>query len=213
MSPPTGVSVSTIAATATATECHMLKIEGYKRLRTMHGVGTHFDSCPFQAAGRTWRIHCYPNGSHHNVKDHVSLYLVLDAAASAGDIHVEVELSLVPQPGVLGALWPPYTWKDTFVFNGKTSPVHGFPKFIERQLLEAWPGFFHDDGFAVRCDVTVIGKAAEKDPVVQARDLKRLGVVCHCSDETCKRYHSGAARSVMWIREAFVKLFLGCFRV
>ncbi|TVU38986.1 hypothetical protein EJB05_12384, partial [Eragrostis curvula] len=216
MSPTAGVSVSTIAATATATECHMLKIDGLKRLRIMHPTGARLESCPFEAAGHTWRIRCYPDGAHGHA-GFISLYLVLDDAAAdavAGDMHVEVKFSMVHQPGALGALWPAHSRSKTFIFSKHALPFpHGFPKFIPVEELEWSPGFFRDDGFAVRCDITVIGKAAEKDPVVQARDLKRLGVVCHCKDEMCKRHHSGAARGVMWFREAFVKFFLGCFQV
>ncbi|TVU38983.1 hypothetical protein EJB05_12381, partial [Eragrostis curvula] len=208
-----GVSVSTIAATATATECHMLKIEGLKRLRIMHPTGARLESCPFEAAGHTWRIMCFPDGAHRH-GGFISLYLVLDDAGAvvAGDIHVEVKFSLVRQPGAWGALWPAHSRSKTFIFNKKTI-TGGFPQFITKEQLEQSPGFFRDDGFAVRCDITVIGKAAEKEPVVLARDLKRLGMVCHCKDEMCKRHHSGAARGVMWFRQAFVKFFLGCFQV
>ncbi|TVU38984.1 hypothetical protein EJB05_12382, partial [Eragrostis curvula] len=200
MSPTAGVSVSAIAATATATECHMLKIEGLKRLRIMRSTGACLDSCAFEAAGHTWRIRCFPDGAHEHA-GFISLYLMLD-----------VKFSLVPQPGALGALWPAHWRSKTFIFN-KHTVARGFPKFIGVEQLESSPGFFRDDGFAVRCDITVIGKAAEKEPVVQARDLKRLGVVCHCKDEMCKCHHSVAAWGVMWFREAFVKFFLGCFQV
>ncbi|TVU02161.1 hypothetical protein EJB05_52357, partial [Eragrostis curvula] len=96
MSPTAGVSVSTIAATATATECHMLKIDGLKRLRIMHPTGARLESCAFEAAGHTWRIRCYPDGAHGHA-GFISLYLVLDDAAAdavAGDMHVEVKFSM-----------------------------------------------------------------------------------------------------------------------
>ncbi|OEL31115.1 hypothetical protein BAE44_0007866, partial [Dichanthelium oligosanthes] len=79
----------------------LLKLEGYRLLKGMHGHGKYFESCRFVAAGHTWKLRCYPNG--HRSEDTAgffSLYLVHDGAA----VYAEVELALVYHHSKL----PPY---------------------------------------------------------------------------------------------------------
>ncbi|KAL6656582.1 hypothetical protein ACP70R_004362 [Stipagrostis hirtigluma subsp. patula] len=214
MSPPpaTGVSVSTIAATAAGSECHMLKVEGYARLKKMRRTGERLESCAFEAAGHTWRVLLYPNGGSEDDEDYISLYLVLDDAAAA-DVHAEIGFSLVRHRGALAALALPHRRSRTVVFN-KWAKAHGFRQFISREHLELFSGYLRDDCFAVRCDVTVIERSATRAETVDADDLERLGEVCRCKDELCKRHHARTeGGGVFWIRDAFVKFFLGCFRV
>jgi hypothetical protein len=81
-------------------------------------------------------------------------------------------------------------------------------QFMDRAQLEASSGFFRDDDFIDQCDITINRKAAKKELMVQECDMKRLGVVCDCKDVQVLSLWSG-----VWIREAFIKFFLGCFRV
>lgn len=88
--------MSTVAATATATGYHLLKLEGYGRLKAMHGNG---ESCQFHAAGHAWKLRCYPNGYLDEDAGFFSLYLVHDDddddAAATATIHAGVELALL----------------------------------------------------------------------------------------------------------------------
>lgn len=87
------VSVSTVAATATATGHHMLKIHdnGYSRLQKLHDNGCAVTSCDFQAAGHTWQICFFPNGVREEDAGFVSVLLQLarDAAAQSGVVLAE----------------------------------------------------------------------------------------------------------------------------
>ncbi|KAE8769842.1 BTB/POZ and MATH domain-containing protein 2-like [Hordeum vulgare] len=50
-------SVSTVAATVVGAGQHILRVEGYSRLKTMHGG--YLESAAFMAAGHAWRVCCY----------------------------------------------------------------------------------------------------------------------------------------------------------
>lgn len=202
------VTVSAAAATAAATKCHMFKIEGYKRIKTMYGNGRSIDSCGFEAAGHTWRIQFFPDGNRPENAGFVSVVLKLeDDAAAAGndnDVVVEYRFSLVSHSN-----WAcrPCSKAYTATFS-KNRKVLGCSQFIKREDLEK-SQFLRDDCLAVRCDIAVLNNPIDvKEQPAQAWDLERLGVVCDCKDETCKSHHH---RGSMSFREALVKLFLGCF--
>ncbi|RCV13171.1 hypothetical protein SETIT_2G326200v2 [Setaria italica] len=212
---PTGISVSTVAAAVSATETHMLKIEGYKRLEDMHCTGKFLESSRFQVAGHAWKIHFYPNGDFRENAGFVSLYLNLDddAAVPAKDVRAEVTFSLVRRPGAPASLLPPHSESFTITYNrAKAVTRRGVAKFIAKQKLDWFSGYLRDDCVAVRCDITVVEKSAAKEgEAVQERDVEVLGLACHCKDELCKRHH---ARVVgLGLRQAFVKFFLRCFQV
>nr|CAB3458050.1 unnamed protein product [Digitaria exilis] len=122
MSPslPSGVSVSTVADTVSATETHLFKIEGYNRLRDMHGTVRCLESSRFQAGGHAWRIRCYPNGDAAANAACVSLYLLIDDGLQvpAKDVRAEVTLSLLRHPGApVASLLPPRRRSFTFTYN------------------------------------------------------------------------------------------------
>ncbi|TVU38988.1 hypothetical protein EJB05_12386, partial [Eragrostis curvula] len=199
--PPPGVSVSTIAATATAsTGCHMLKFEGYKLLKKMHSDGQYVRSCAFEAAGHTWRIYCYPN-NRYSGNSYISLSLVLDSFG-AMNVQAEVKFSLLRRRG--------QPRSRSIVATFRYGEPLGFDRFISSGKLESRrSGFLEDDCLAVRCDITVLEKSAEQaTTAVQARDLELLGIVCDCTDELCKRHHVRATPPEP--RKSFLKLF--CFR-
>lgn len=153
------ISVSTVAATATATGHHLLKIEGYRRLKGMHGNGEHFDSCQFKAAGHAWKLRCYPNGCHEKDAGFFSLYLVDDDEYHAAAVHAEVELALmVHHRGTklldLAAAPPAYSRSYTNKFDGQRA-WWGFSEFIGNEELQR-RGFLEGDCLAVRCTITVV---------------------------------------------------------
>ncbi|CAO2188887.1 unnamed protein product [Urochloa humidicola] len=207
------VTVSAAAATVAATKCHMFKIEGYKRIKTMYGNGRSIDSCGFEAGGHTWRIQFFPDGSRSDNAAWVSLVLKLeddDAAAGNNDdkVLIEFQFSLVSHRDKPAR--KPYGKTYTASLN-KARKAFGCGCFIRRDDLEK-SEFLRDDCLAIRCDITVLNNPAHvKEQAAQAQDLERLGVVCDCKDDMCKGYHNrGAALS---FREAIVKLFLGCFHL
>ena len=185
------VSVSTVTATATSTGHHMLKIEGYKHLKDIHRNGSCFESCRFEAAGHTWKICCYPNGNRRDAAGCISLFLARDddedkEGESAGVVHAEFRFALVyPRSRLLP--WPPYAKSTTCTYPSPNSSW-GFPGFITVKGLEN-TGFLKDDCFTVRCDITVVEKSAVKDELVKAADMARLGMLCKCKDDLCKRHH------------------------
>ncbi|PAN14106.1 hypothetical protein PAHAL_2G384200 [Panicum hallii] len=198
---PTGVSVSTVAATVSATETHPVP--------------------DFQVAGHTWKqICCYPNGDFRENAGFVSLHLELDepAAAPAKDVLAEVTFSLVRHPGAPASLLPPHSGSFTTTYNRVGIRRRGFGRFLANQKLDWFSGYLRDDCVAVRCDITVVEKspAREEEEVAQARVVEMLGLLCDCKDELCKRRHARAARRAfvgLGLRQALVKFFLRCFHV
>ncbi|TKW09898.1 hypothetical protein SEVIR_6G131300v4 [Setaria viridis] len=208
------VTVSAAAATTVATKCHMFKIEGYKRIKTMYANGRSIDSCGFEAAGRKWRIQFFPNGDRLVNAGFVSIILKLedDATAAAGkdnkDILVEYRFSFVCHRDKPVRRTHGETYTATF---NKARKAFGCGQFLSRDYLEK-SEFLRDDCLAVRCDMAVLDNPVNvKEQAAQAHDLERLGVTCDCKDDMCKSYHLRGTTSSF--REALVKLFLGCFHV
>lgn len=207
------LSVSTAAATATATKCHLFKIEGFKRITIMYGNGKALESCAFEAAGRTWRIQFFPDGNRKETAGYISLFLKLDDddAESADDdeeILAEVRLALVPRHRApASAKLFSYNFTTTF---SKDKKVVGYAQVLKRQDLER-SGFLRDDCLAVRCDVAVLKRPVEaEERAALAGDMERLDVVCDCKNDACKGRHlTGGLR----FRVAIAKLFFGCFQV
>jgi hypothetical protein len=83
-----------------------------------------------------------------------------------------------------------------------------FPQFISVKALER-SGFLKDDCLAVRCDITVVEKSAVMDELVKAADMERMGMLCKCKDDLCKRHHGRPAKTGKKLRKAFVR-FLRC---
>ena len=185
----------------------MLKVEGSKHLKGMHRNGSYFESCRFEAAGHTWKLRCYPNGYDKEAAGYISLFLVRDEVEEeeesvSGGVHAKYELALVyPRSRLLP--WPPYD-SDSRVRTFRHGL--GFPQFISVKWLELL-GFLKDDCIAVRCDITVVEKSAVKDEFVKAADMARLGMLCKCKDDLCKRHHRRPAETGKKLRKAFVSFF------
>ncbi|OEL33949.1 hypothetical protein BAE44_0005032 [Dichanthelium oligosanthes] len=177
------VSASTVAAMATTTGHHLLKLEGYRRLKSIHGNGKYFESCQFEAAGHTWKLRCYPNGDSSENAGFFSLYLVYDGAA----VYAEVELALVYHHRKFLPRLPPYSRMYTNNF-GKGEYWWGFGKFIRTEAQRSF-GFLKDDCLAVRCKITVVETSAVKNGFMKAQDMEMLGMLCKCDDDLCKRHH------------------------
>ncbi|KAJ1287668.1 hypothetical protein BS78_02G028700 [Paspalum vaginatum] len=188
-SPPEEVSVSTVAATAVGTGYHMLKVEGYSRLKHTHGKnGSYLE-----------RLRCYLNGDTTENAGFVSLFLdCCDGVAAGSVVHAELEFALVHHRH--GTCHRSHSMKATAAFR-KGQPAWGFGRFIRRKALEG-SRFLKDDCFAVRCKVTVVEERMAREEAVRAQDLERMGLVCKCDDDTCKRHH---ARTTLGLREALAR--------
>ncbi|CAL5076944.1 unnamed protein product [Urochloa decumbens] len=203
-SSPETLTVSTVAAAAVgAVGHHLLKVEGYSRLKRMHGGtgSSYIKSGEFTAGGHAWRIQCYLNGEHEEEAGHVSLY-VFPAVAPAGIVHAEFEVELLHHHGA-AAPWP---------FRGRVRAVPfragrkwGYPKFIAVKDLER--RFLRDDCFGIRCSVTVVEERAAAEEDVTAEDMDRVGVVCPCKDGSCQFKHERPAET-LWEKIALICRFI-----
>ncbi|KAF7006489.1 hypothetical protein CFC21_021527 [Triticum aestivum] len=187
---PEESSVSTVIATAVGTGHHTLRVQGYSRLKTMHGGnGTYVESSAFKAAGHTWRIYCYLDGKRPEDAGFVSLFLMCDPAdastgnalaadASTGNapaadaaaesvLHAEYEFALVHHRGTL-IKWPSRSVRGS-ASAFCSSKMWGFRRFISKEDLEG-SRFLKDDCFVVRCKVTVLQELAIKE-----EDARPLG--------------------------------------
>ncbi|EAZ18992.1 hypothetical protein OsJ_34525 [Oryza sativa Japonica Group] len=126
-------STSTIVAAAKPTGHHILKIDGYSRTKAMVAAGDSIDSCRFHVGDHAWRIRTPPP----------------PPAATA-------------PPSRRSSCSACSTRRRTY-----RSSVHSFPssdgfknwgflRFITHGDLDKSEHLV-DDGFAVRCDVTVMG--------------------------------------------------------
>uniref|UniRef100_A0A0E0RB68 BTB domain-containing protein n=1 Tax=Oryza rufipogon TaxID=4529 RepID=A0A0E0RB68_ORYRU len=135
-------STSTIVAAAKPTGHHILKIDGYSRTKAMVAAGDSIDSCRFHVGDHAWRIRYYPNGTDRSNQnpDAISVMLELqDATAAAGRNGAAVKAHSV------------HSFPSSDGFKN-----WGFLRFITHGDLDKSEHLV-DDGFAVRCDVTVMG--------------------------------------------------------
>ncbi|KAM3392463.1 hypothetical protein ACQJBY_013549 [Aegilops geniculata] len=196
---PEESSVSTVVATAVGTGHHTLRVQGYSRLKTMHGGnGTYVESSAFKAAGHTWRIYCYLDGKRPEDAGFVSLFLMCDPAdASTGNaLAADATTGNAPAPDASTDNAPAAAagesvvhaeyefalvhhrgtlikWPSRSVRGSASafcsSKMWGFRRFISKEDLEG-SRFLKDDCFAVRCKVTVLQELAIKE-----EDARPLG--------------------------------------
>ncbi|KAF8722845.1 hypothetical protein HU200_021975 [Digitaria exilis] len=129
-------SASSIAAGA-ATGYHLLKIEGYSRIRFAIHNGKHVESHPFRAVGHMWSIRCYPNGECPDTAEYISIYRVLKESLVFSFID-QVEKQ-----------------KPSYIRTIKTSKYVSHGSWGQKTFQS---GRLKDDCFTVRCDIVVIGE-------------------------------------------------------
>ncbi|KAM3208457.1 hypothetical protein ACQJBY_063246 [Aegilops geniculata] len=191
---PPSLSASSVAVVL-ATGSHVLRIDSFSQAAAMLANGECLKSPKFQAGGHTWRIRCYPNGSAEKYDGYV--YLVLELASHVvKDVRAEFRFTLVP---LRRQGWPaPATYEHAAVvtFEEKGGRQFGFMNFVNRGWLEKSEKLL-DGALAVRCDVTVLTQQPAPVPVVEEQELERLGLVCACKDDACKRIHAGTVEAAM----------------
>uniref|UniRef100_J3ND82 MATH domain-containing protein n=1 Tax=Oryza brachyantha TaxID=4533 RepID=J3ND82_ORYBR len=165
-------TASTISLTAT-TGCHMLKIEGYSLARLL-GNGKRFESPKFKAAGYTWRIVFYLTDG--NI---ISMYVKLVHILQ--NVTAEVQFSLLNQ---YSAKKTPAPYKDESISYIFRNPSYN--NYYRYSLFVGPTKYIEQDGDSIvmRCDIKVLNK-----PKVYSLSLEKLGVICHCKDDTCERLH------------------------
>ena len=177
---PEEVTVSSVVARAVGTGHHMLKVEGYSRLKHTRGDnGSPVLSGEFRAGGHTWKIRCYLDGVHKGDAGFVSLYLSLADPGTSAAVHAEVEFELVDQWPLL-PLWCRHR-KRLQVSPFQPGKSWGFPRFIGAGALEGGGSrFLKGDYFAVRCKITVVEEQGAMEEEVQRRTW-RGWVWCACA--------------------------------
>ena len=68
--------------------------------------------------------------------------------------------------------------------------------FISVEELEQ-SMFLRDDCLAVQCTVSVVRERTVKEKTVLAGDMARLGMLCKCDDDLCKRHHARPAETFL----------------
>ncbi|KAM3277363.1 hypothetical protein ACQJBY_045308 [Aegilops geniculata] len=184
-----GVSASTFTTTATKCHTHILKIQGYSHTKLLID-GASLESEAFEAGGCTWCIVLYPNGTSAADDDRICLALVR-ADSFDRPVSAQVLFTLVPdhgRPAPATTRCSSFRWIFRRRGDNRSAPPS---PLITRAELEG-SEYLVDDGFAVRCDVTVVSVWAMRDEVVQSCDLERAGIACSCKDQLCNRRHASS---------------------
>ncbi|CAL5091521.1 unnamed protein product [Urochloa decumbens] len=202
--PPEMLTVSTDAAAAVGVGHHLFKVEGYSHLKRMHGdIGSYIESGEFTAGGHTWKVLSYLNGCVEGEAGFISLCVNRTGGGGAGGmVHAEEEFELLHPHGVAAG------WHPSYAQRGLAAPFEvgqtwGFPKFIAAEDLEG-SRFLKDDGFAVRCTVTVVEERGAVEEDVTVEDMDRVGVVCACGFK-----HERPAHTLWEVMARFSRSFCG----
>ncbi|KAL5215008.1 hypothetical protein ABZP36_004160 [Zizania latifolia] len=155
--PPANVlrSASAIVA-STESGQHVLKIEGYSRIRDAVASGNSVRSRPFCVGGYNWNISYFPNGYTPYWSEYISFQVVRDYYV---DVRAQFTLRLLDQAGV-----PVPSYTSTVYNDFRNNSTVYFNFFILRSTLER-SEYLKNDCFTVRCDVTVTKPPEAKDVI------------------------------------------------
>uniref|UniRef100_A0A0D9W535 BTB domain-containing protein n=1 Tax=Leersia perrieri TaxID=77586 RepID=A0A0D9W535_9ORYZ len=147
-------SASAIIA-STESGQHLLKIDGYSRIKDELPTGNGIKSRSFQVGGHSWLIRCYPNGSHSEDSDSISIYLWLKHNVTQG-VKAHFMFSILDR-----ARRQAHTGERLKYSFGETGG-YGHRSFIERDALEKL-GCLWDDCLTIMCDLTVFKELQTED--------------------------------------------------
>uniref|UniRef100_A0A0E0M7U2 BTB domain-containing protein n=1 Tax=Oryza punctata TaxID=4537 RepID=A0A0E0M7U2_ORYPU len=192
--PPPYSSASAIVG-GTVTGHHLLQIEGYTYTKEKIPNGKFKKSRLFNVGNHQWGLMYYPNGIRSEDADSISVFLYL-AAAAAGHaqeqpVKARATFSMLDRAGKPVPSLTRNTGMHDFAV-GRSGL--GYVEFIKRELLEK-SGHVRDDGFAIRCDVTVVMELRTEDrtpPLVEVppSDLHRhLGGLLESMDGADVTFH------------------------
>ncbi|CAL5025007.1 unnamed protein product [Urochloa decumbens] len=132
---------------------HVLRIDGYSRTFNESSGVPSFQSGPFRAGGRTWRIGYYPNGTYDN-HDFIAVYLLL-ADAVAEPVKIAFEFSILgPYQEPLEEL-PSRGWLE-YTFSAPGSSYYGYEEFVTRKTLLEVQDLRDYDCLAVKVELRVV---------------------------------------------------------
>ncbi|KAL6908231.1 hypothetical protein ACP4OV_002401 [Aristida adscensionis] len=164
---------STTISAVTATGWHVLKVRDYSHTsKGMLGNGEFISSVPFTVGGHTWCMRYFPDGYNYTYANWISVDLCLRRAAASskdGTVKARCKFSLL---GPDGNPDPTYVYesRETRTFSA-AHPAQGSYDFIKRTVLESeTSNYIRDDGFSIRCDVTVtngVHASVTKKPLVK----------------------------------------------
>ncbi|KAL5196634.1 hypothetical protein ABZP36_000146 [Zizania latifolia] len=151
------VSSSTIVAEGVSVS-HVIKIDGYSRIKGLIENGKCVSSTPFSVGGNSWIIEFFPNGLDKESEDYLSFYLYLDSHC-ARDVKAIFSLKLLNKNGGPVTLYSRISSMHTF--NSKHTGW-GYDEFIKKMHLEG-SGHLRDDSFHIKCEITVMKEICSKD--------------------------------------------------
>ncbi|XP_015613653.2 BTB/POZ and MATH domain-containing protein 2 [Oryza sativa Japonica Group] len=199
--PPPPYSSASAIVGGTVTGHHILQIDGYSYTKEKLPHGKLKYSRMFNVGDHQWHLRYYPNGQGSANADYISVYLGLDAAAAGHakeqPMKARATFSLLDRAGKPVPSYTLDAGMHDFAVGGsgfgyhQTGPWH---QFVKRELLEK-SGHVRDDGFAIRCDVTVVVELRTEDrtpPLVEVPppDLHRhLGGLLESGDGADVTFH------------------------
>ncbi|XP_052137180.1 BTB/POZ and MATH domain-containing protein 2-like [Oryza glaberrima] len=137
--------------------CYNVRVDGYSKTKeTRNGsYVSYLASTDFVVGGQPWRIKYYPNGYNQSSTGQVSIYV---ARVGGVDVvlHADVQIDLVARHGYSAAAPPETEFAGRYRYTFLPDSSFGFPCFISTEKLDKSP-CIKDDGFTIRCDITVEG--------------------------------------------------------
>uniref|UniRef100_A0A0D9XJW1 BTB domain-containing protein n=1 Tax=Leersia perrieri TaxID=77586 RepID=A0A0D9XJW1_9ORYZ len=149
-------SASAIVAD-TETGYHLLRIDGYSRIKGTTPTGSFLLSSQFTVGSRRWRIKFYPNGVSADTADYISLYLRLDEKAAKVQARFLFQITLTDGKQVKKQKLPSLSSTEVNTYGHEGSWSWGRKNFIKREDFEK-SNDLTDDSFNIRCDVAVISE-------------------------------------------------------
>ncbi|KAL6654229.1 hypothetical protein ACP70R_007694 [Stipagrostis hirtigluma subsp. patula] len=170
-----GGATTTTIATEAVTGSHLLVVEGYSHHKGVTGVGKCLYSGTFTIGGHNWCVTYYPDGFNEDSQDYIAFFLQ-HVDPDNGDAKARCKLSLLDQDGGPSLQYTLPSEPRTF-----SKRLWGSPEFIRRTELEQSP-YLKDDGFRIRCDVTVFKDAMRATTTVELPALPPSDLHRHLGD-------------------------------
>jgi speckle-type POZ protein len=154
------MSASAIVAPVVGSGSHILRIEGYSATKGL-GNGRYIESEVFVAAGHSWRLRYYPDGTEYPEVSHSICFGL--AYADVREVEAKFTTSLLDRAGNRVPSYSRTARSEVYKQYSLT-----VCELIERSDLEG-SVYLKDDAFTVRCDVALVKKVFTKTiPVSEA---------------------------------------------
>ncbi|KAF8646577.1 hypothetical protein HU200_065801 [Digitaria exilis] len=155
---------------------HQFKLN-YEETKNL-AIGEDVLSGDISAGGHIWRVICFPRGEEDNKanwpnSEYLSIFLKL--VSQAKDVQVIFEAFLMDRDGA-----SPSSHTKRFVHVYKQEGSYGWPRFVERSVLE--PRYVTSDGYVIiTCGVKVV-RNNPLDEAVPSDIGRHLGVLLDSKD-------------------------------